>query len=101
MRHLNDVHVVATHKTRILIGEDVTDRHARELLRCWISVSPAVRCSAPPQSPAYRGLNQRQRPVFQLACSIGFRVNVEDLFSASARAFERNRILIATPGNGA
>lgn len=34
MRHLDDVHVIATYKTRILIGEDIQLTTTRELLQC-------------------------------------------------------------------
>ena len=95
MRHLDDVHVIATYKTRILIGEDIQLTATRanffnvgfQFFQQFV-----VRCN---DDNRHIGINQRQRTVFQFASSVGFSVNVRDLFQLQC-AFQRDWVLIAT-----
>lgn len=95
MRHLDDVHVVAAGKTGIFIRKDVqyttTGAHLFDV-RFQFFQQFVVRCH---HDNRHIRVDQRQRTVFQLACRVGFRVDVGDLFQLQ-RAFQRDRVLIAT-----
>ncbi|GCH45832.1 hypothetical protein BvCmsJ49A_03108 [Escherichia coli] len=95
MRHLNDVHVVTAHKTRILIGEDIqltTTRANFFNVRFQFFQQLVVRRN---DDNRHIGIYQRQRTVFQFARSVGFSVNVRDLFQLQC-TFQRDWVLIAT-----
>ena len=95
MRHLNNVHIVTAHKTRILIGEDIQLTATRanffnvgfQFFQQFV-----VRCN---DDNRHIGIYQRQRTVFQFASSVGFSVNVRDLFQLQC-TFQRDWVLIAT-----
>ncbi len=96
MRHLDDVHVVAAGETGIFIRKDVqnttTGAHFFDV-RFQFFQQFVVRCH---HDNWHIRIDQRQRAMLQLACRIGFSVNIRDLFELQC-AFQRNRILIATP----
>ncbi len=95
MRHLDDVHVVAAGKAGIPIGEDIqhtaTGAHLFDVGFQFFQQF-VVRCH---HDNRHIRVDQRQRAVFQLACGVGFRVNVRDLFELQ-RAFQCDWVLIAT-----
>ena len=95
MRHLDDVHVIATYKTSILIGEDVQLTATRtNFFNVGFQFFQQFVVRRNDDNRHIR-VNQRQRAVFQLASGVGFSVNVRDLFQLQC-AFQRDWVLIAT-----
>jgi hypothetical protein len=94
MRHLDDVHVVAAGETGIPSAKTYSTAAGAHFFNVGFQFFQQFVVRRHHDNRHIR-INQRQRAVLQLACRIGFRVNIGDLFQLQ-RAFQRNRILIAT-----